>query len=121
MKPWTPLALGLALTAGAAYAQPINENPPTTTIQCIDVSGRSIPARCQVPASRIDQREDICLCDDGQRVEASICPAGVREPAEGVALMRARREALRTNRSLVGATFRGQPMCVAPRQNGTRR
>ena len=33
MKPWTPLALGLALAAGPALAQPINENPPTTTIQ----------------------------------------------------------------------------------------
>ena len=121
MKPWTPLALGLALAAGPALAQPVNENPPTTTIMCIDVGGRSLPARCQVPASRLDQREDICLCDDGRRVEASICPAGVKEPAEGVALMRARREALAASRTLVGATFNGQPMCVAPREGGMRR
>jgi hypothetical protein len=120
MKSWTPLALGFALAAGPALAQPINENPPTTTIQCIDVGGRSMPARCQVPASRLDQSEYICLCDDAQRVEASICPAGVREPAESVKLMRARREALRTSRTLVGATFNGQPMCVAPREFGTR-
>lgn len=121
MKPWTPLALGLALAAGPALAQPINENPPTTTIQCIDVSGRSVPARCQVPASRIDQSEYICICDDGRRVEASVCPAGVREPADSLALMRARREALRAKPTLVGATFNGQPMCVAPRVFGTRR
>ena len=115
MKLIAPLALAAALAAGAALAQPINENPPTRTIMCVDVGGRSLPARCDVPASRLDPRENICLCDQGQRVEVSICPAGVRAPPEGVALMRARRDVLRTQHSLVGADFQGRPMCVAPR------
>ena len=120
MKPWTPIALGLALCAGAAQAQPINENPPTSTIMCLDVGGRSLPVRCNVPGSRLDQREYICLCDEGQRVAVSICPAGVKAPPEGLALMRARREAVRERSSLIGATFEGRPMCVAPRQMSAR-
>lgn len=119
MKPWTPIALGLALCAGAAQAQPVNENPPTSTIICVDVNGRSLPARCNVPGSRLDPREYICLCDEGQRVAVSICPAGVRAPAEGRALMRARRDAVRAG-SLIGATFEGRPMCVAPRDSASR-
>lgn len=119
MKPLTPLALGLALCAGAAFAQPINENPPTSTVICLDVSGGSLPVRCNVPASRLDPREDICLCHDGMRVDVSICPAGVRPPPENLALMRARRQAVRAG-SLIGATFEGRPMCVAPRHAASR-
>jgi hypothetical protein len=110
-----PLGAALGLCAGMAMAQPLNENPPTTTILCLDVSGRSLPATCRVPASRLDPREDICICPaGGERVTAPICAAGVRPPAESAAYENARRAAV-SHGSLVGATFHGQPMCVAPR------
>lgn len=105
-----PLAL-----AGAAVAQPIGENPPTRTIQCIDVGGRSIPAVCRVPGSRLDPREDICTCPvGGQRVEVAVCAKGQKPPPEGKALNIARRQALRDG-SLLGDTLAGRPICVAPR------
>lgn len=103
------------LLGGSAAAQPINEVPPTRTIQCIEVSGQSIPAVCRVPGSRLDSREDICTCPNGgQRVEVAVCGDGQRQPPEGRALNRARRDALRDG-SLLGDTFAGQPICVAPR------
>jgi hypothetical protein len=104
------------LAAGAASAQaPPGENPPRTTVVCLDVSGRSLPAVCRAPASRLDPREDICLCGRGGiQVTAPVCPPGVRPPAETVELDRARRVGLQTG-TLAGVTFRGQPICVAPR------
>jgi hypothetical protein len=109
------LAAAVSLGAGGALAQPVGENPPTTTILCLDVSGRILPATCRVPASRLDQREDICTCPmGGERVTTPICPAGVRPPAESAAYERARHAAI-TRGSLVGATYEGMPMCVAPR------
>jgi hypothetical protein len=109
------LAALLGLSAGAAIAQPAGENPPTTTILCLDVSGRILPATCRVPASRLDQREDICTCPmGGQRVTTPICPAGVKPPAESAAYERARNAAI-IRGSLVGASYEGRPMCVAPR------
>ena len=105
-----PLAL-----AGAATAQPINENPPTKTIQCIDVGGQSIPPVCKVPGSRLDPREDICTCPDrGLRTEVSVCAEGQKPPPEGKALNIARREAVKDG-SLLGDTIAGAPICVAPR------
>lgn len=107
-----PLAL-----AGAAQAQPINENPPSRTIQCIDVGGHLVPAVCQVPGSRVDQREFICVCPaGGRRVEVAICGPGQTPPPEGLALIRARRDALRGDDSLIGDTLEGRPICVAPRR-----
>lgn len=53
-------ALGLATAAQAQGA--LNENPPTRTEICLDVNGGTLPAVCRVPASRLDQREDICVC-----------------------------------------------------------
>jgi hypothetical protein len=110
------LTLPLVL-AGAAAAQPVNETPPTTTIQCIDVDGSTIPVKCDVPGSRIDQHEYICTCPaGGQRVEVAICGQGERQPAESVALNAARAQALHGNgNSLVGARFEGRRICVAPR------
>lgn len=111
------LALGAALSfgAGLAFAQPASENPPKSTILCLDVSGRILPATCQVPASRLDPREDICTCPmGGDRVTAPICPAGVKPPAESAAYEKARHAAVNRG-SLVGATYEGKPMCVAPR------
>jgi hypothetical protein len=117
MKPWTPLAPLLAFAAfaaPAALAQPVGENPPTSTILCLDVSGRSLPPVCKVPPSRLDPTEDICLCHEGIRVTAPICPPGVKPPTESLALERARRAYLQKG-TLVGATFEGRPMCVAGR------
>lgn len=114
MRPWMPIALAVAFAAPAALAQPVNENPPTSTILCIDVSGRALPPVCKVPASRLDPTEDICLCHDGVRMDAPICPPGVRPPPESLALERARRAYIQKG-TLVGATFNGKPMCVAGR------
>jgi hypothetical protein len=106
----------IALSAGAAMAQPISENPPTRTIQCIEVGGRSIPPVCHVPGSRLDPREDICTCPDGgQRIDVSVCPKGVKPPAESKALNIARATAVRDG-TLVGDTIDGRPICVAPRK-----
>ena len=75
------LGFVMALSAGGAIAQPINENPPTRTIQCIEVGGQIIPPVCDVPASRLDSREYICTCPNGgQRLEVSICPKGQKPP-----------------------------------------
>ncbi|MFL5294802.1 MAG: hypothetical protein ACJ798_00330 [Phenylobacterium sp.] len=109
------LILGALSFAGAAGAQSLADNPPKVTTLCIDVTGRSLPATCRVPGSRLDSREDICLCGPGaQQVTASVCPAGVKPPAESAAFERARRAAIHGS-SLVGATFNGQPMCVQAR------
>jgi hypothetical protein len=110
------LAAAVLAFAGAAAAQPINEYPPTKTIQCIDVGGQLIPSVCKVPGSRLDPREDICSCPDGgQRIDVAICGKGQHQPPEGRALNKARADALRTG-TLLGATFQGQPICVAPRR-----
>lgn len=110
------LGFALALAAGAAHAQPINENPPTKTIQCIDVGGQLIPATCQVPGSRLDPREYICTCPNGgQRVDVAVCAKGQKPPPESLALNIARREGIRDG-TLVGDTVKGQAICVAPRR-----
>lgn len=109
------IALGAAaaLVAGAAGAQ--SPTDPSVTTACIDVSGRALPATCRLQASRLNQREDICQClRGGQQVTVSVCPAGVSPPAESAAYERARLKAI-SKGSLVGATWRGAPMCVAAR------
>lgn len=111
------LIAALALTGGAATAQPIGENPPTKTIQCIEVGGFSIPAVCNLPGSRLDKREDICTCPNGgQRVEVSVCAKGERPPPESKALNIARRQGVRDG-TLVGDTVDGRRICVAPRNS----
>ncbi|MBW8815408.1 MAG: hypothetical protein JF588_18455 [Caulobacterales bacterium] len=110
------MAAALLALAGAAAAQPIDQNPPTRTIQCIDVGGQLIPPVCQVPGSRLDLREDICTCPNGgQRLDVAVCAKGQHPPPEGRALNNARAEAMRKG-TLIGATFKGQPICVAPRR-----
>ena len=109
------LIAAIALAAGTASAQPISENPPTKTIQCIDVGGQSIPASCRVPGSRLDKREDICTCPaGGQRVEVAVCAKDEKPPPESKALNIARRTAARDG-TLVGDTIDGRRICVAPR------
>ena len=108
-------AAAFSLSAGLACAQSLADNPPKTTIICLDVAGRSLPAKCQTQASRLDAREDICLCPGAaQTVTIPVCPAGVHEPAESAALERARLKAV-SHGSLAGATYNGQPICRAPR------
>jgi hypothetical protein len=109
------LAATLSLLAGAAAAQSLADNPPKSTIICLDVGGKSLPATCKVSGSRLDAREDICLCPaGGERVTIPVCPKGVRAPGESLAYEKARRAAV-THGSLAGATFNGQPMCLAAR------
>jgi len=115
MKTILTLAAALTLSAGVAFAQPVGENPPKSTILCLDVSGKILPATCRVPGSRLDASEDICLCPmGGERVTTPICPAGVKPPAESAAYERARHAAV-SRGSLMGATYEGKPMCVAGR------
>ncbi len=110
------LAAVAALAAGATQAQPINERPPTWTIQCIEVSGATVPPRCNVPGSRLDQSEFICTCPaGGMRTRVPICAAGQNPPAENLALNRVRREASRDG-TLEGDRVRDRPICVAPRR-----
>ena len=109
------LAALVAGVAGSAAAQPINENPPTWTIQCIEVGGRLVPAVCKVPASRLDPREDICTCPlEGVQVKVPICAKGQTPPPEGKRLNIARREAARDG-SLIGDKVGDRPICAAPR------
>lgn len=110
------LLAGAALAmsaAGAAVAQP---ETATRTSVCVDVNGALRPAECRAQPSRLQQREDICLCPTGHRVEASICPPGVAPPPESLAVAKARNRILRSQPNLVGATFEGRPLCVASRQ-----
>ena len=108
-----PLVAALALIAGAAHAQgPMNQNPPTKTSLCLEVSGAIIPPVCHRSGSRVDQREDICLCSaGGTKVEAPVCGPGEKPPAESRAFEKARRDAARDG-SLMGDTWQGQRMCV---------
>ncbi|MEH6678218.1 hypothetical protein [Phenylobacterium sp.] len=117
------LLAGLAALAiaGAAHAQSHGDhagmshsNPPTKTQVCLDVGGGLLPVVCKVPASRLDQREDICSCPQGMRTDVAVCGPGQKAPAENNALYAARREAGRDG-SLLGDMFQGQPICVAPR------
>jgi len=108
-------SLSLALAAAAAVAQPISENPPTRTKQCIEQSGQLIPPVCQVPGSRLDSREYICTCPNGgMPVDVAICAKGQTPPPEGRALIRARSEGVRDG-SLIGDKVGDRPICVAPR------
>jgi len=107
------LGAAAALLSGPAVAQSVF-NPAVTTI-CLDVGGQTRPVTCRGQASRVDPREDICQClKGGQPVTVSVCPAGVRPPAESAAFERERYAQVRHG-SLVGATARGKPICVSPR------
>ena len=115
MRRLVPAVVAVLSLAGAASADSLADNPPKTTTLCIDPMGRNLPASCHGQASRLDAREDICLCPAGaERVKTSVCPSGVRPPGESAAFYRARKAAVQ-NGSLVGATYTGQPMCVPPR------
>lgn len=105
--------LAFAACAGAALAGPMS-NPPSERTICLDVGGQSLPAVCKVPASRLDKREDFCLCNAGIKVSAPVCGPGERAPAENIAYEKARKAAARDG-SLIGDLYEGRAMCVAAR------
>jgi hypothetical protein len=108
----------LSLGAGVALADSLADNPPKSTTICLDTSGRARPVHCRAQASRLDAREDICICPAGtQNVKAPVCDRGVAPPPESAAFERERAAAVSPG-SLMGATWHGQPMCVAPRNRG---
>ena len=115
------MALALAGAAMLAFGGPssaqMSANPPTETTICVDVNGGTLPAVCRVPGSRLDQREDICICRQGRTVKAPVCGPGEKAPAESRAFERARASAVQDG-SLFGDLFEGKPMCVAPRNPG---
>jgi hypothetical protein len=114
------LAAGaLALSAGAASAASLSDNPPKTMTICLDAGGHKAAVKCHTQnASRIDAREDVCSCPGATRqVTAPVCAPGVKPPAESAAYERARLEAA-SRGGLADATWQGQPMCVAPRNRG---
>lgn len=109
------LAISAAALLTAAAGEPGSSasNPATRTI-CVDLGGETRPAVCTASASRLDAREDICLCREGQTVEAPICGTGDRPQAETRDFERARKAAAKDG-SLVGDLYADRPMCVAPR------
>lgn len=109
-------AAALAGSSGLALAQGgMSANPPTETTICLDVGGQSLPATCKVPGSRLDKREDICICRQGMRVDAPVCAPGQKAPTENLAFEKARKLAARDG-SIIGDLYEGQPMCVEPRK-----
>lgn len=106
---------GLGLATAAQAQAPLNQNPPRQTEICLDVNGGILPVVCQVPASRLDKREDICVCPQGIRTAVPICGPGERQPADTVALNAVRKDAARDG-TLMGDLFEGKPICVAPRR-----
>lgn len=109
-------AVAVAAVLSAAAGPPPGSSPlsPATRFICIDVDGQTRPILCRAPASRLDGREDICLCPVGRRIEAPVCGPGERPQPESRAFELARRSASRDG-SLVGDLYGDRPMCVAPR------
>ena len=105
-------ATALAISAGAASADVIDRS---TTTLCLDSGGRQLAPTCKSQdASRLNQQEDICICPPATRnVKAPLCPPGVKPPAESAAYEQARLKAA-ANGGLTNASWKGQPMCVAP-------
>jgi len=102
------IALG---AAGAPGSSPLN--PVTRTI-CLDVGGELRPAYCQASASRLDQREDICLCRNAQKVTAPVCDPGEKPVSETRTFEKARKLAAQDG-SLIGDSFEGRRMCIRAR------
>ena len=102
----------LAVSAGAASADSMMLK--TTTI-CLDSGGHQAPVQCKTQsASRLSNQEDICICPAATlQVKAPLCGPGLKPPGESAAYEQARLKAV-SHGSLAGATWQGQPMCVAP-------
>jgi hypothetical protein len=101
-----------AVSAGLASADTLDR---TSTSICLDGSGHQKSVQCRgQDASRLNQQQDICICPGATRqVTAPLCPPGVKAPPESMDYVQARLKAI-NNGSVVGATWRGQPMCVSP-------
>jgi hypothetical protein len=105
----------LGLSGGVASASSLSDNPPKSTTICLDTGGHQLPVHCRAQASRLDAREDICICPAAtQQVTAPVCGAGVHAPGESAAYEQERLKAI-SHGSLMDASWRGQAMCVAPR------
>ncbi len=106
----------LGLWVGAASAHSLSDNPPKSTTICLDGGGRMLPVHCRTnDASRLDAREDICICPAATlQVKAPVCASGVKPPGESAAYEQARIKAV-SHGSLMDSNWQGQPMCVAPR------
>lgn len=108
----------LSLGAGVAFADSLSDNPPKSTTICLNGIGAMVPATCKGQASRLDAREDICICHGAtEMVKAPVCGPGVNPPSNTAAYERARLAAV-SHGSLMDARWEGQPMCVAPRNRG---
>lgn len=105
------LAFGASSTVNASSEGGIK---PTMGILCLDVGGQSRAPVCQGASSRLDQRYDICVCENAQRVEAPVCGDGERPISENRSYELARKDAARDG-SLVGDRYEGRQMCVRPR------
>jgi hypothetical protein len=112
-------AAALSLTAGWACADAMSSRSPKTVTICLDPGGRTAPVTCPIhDASRLNSREDICSCPGAtQQVSAPVCAPGMHPPEQSAAYEEARSKAV-SHGSLVGAMWRGQPMCEAPRNRG---
>jgi hypothetical protein len=108
------LLAGTALALGAGAASADSMGAKTTTI-CLDSGGHKAPVRCTTQdASRLSNREDICICPAATRqVTAPLCAPGQKPPGESAAFERARLQAI-VHGSVVDASWQGKPMCVAP-------
>lgn len=103
------------LTGATVLAQPASAPTPTRTTQCLEPGGRTVPAVCDVPVSRLDRGEYLCTCPTGgQRVAVEVCAKARAPPPESQALNRKRRSAA-VDGSLVGDSLDGRPICVAAR------
>ena len=89
--------VALCATTGIAVAQPTGQvlNPGVTTL-CLDVNGSTLPPVCNANTSYTDRTENICLCPQGQRVDAPVCRDGERPLPESVEVFRARKAAVQT-------------------------
>jgi hypothetical protein len=112
MNKTAALALAFAAMLGATGAGAQDRTPRVRTATiCVDSAGRAEAPTCRVPATRIQRKEDLCLCGVGDKVEAPICPPGVRPPPESRELEAARRKAVDAG-GLIGATFEDKPICI---------
>jgi hypothetical protein len=109
-------ALALAASAGLAAAQgSLASNPPTQTTLCMDVGGQTLPVICTAQAGKLEYREDICHCPQGQQIKVPVCAKGQKPPIETRAFEHARKAAA-ADGSLIGDLYEGKPMCLAQRQ-----
>ena len=116
MKLRTPFVVaGFTLALGGPAASQGPSLEPNFRRVCVEPGGQLRAPVCRAPASRLDPREDVCLCARGALTDATICPPGVAAPPESAAVEQARAAYLRTHPDLRGAVWEGRPLCVAGR------